>query len=451
MIKKYFGYEDKEELAEKMTQNHVKRDSYCHYSVDTLDFGKILDGALESKNRLLKSINVESKFDEKGRFFIKLKDFEDEGYKERQFDIFRSGLDFKERILLSNFKKEDLLKGRLSEHVFVGSINKEFNEGEKAGRVLRKAFKALHDGDAAKAEAIVQKYSLINNESVNGYLVLSVNPLDFLSMSWGQSWGSCLDAGGEYETGTLAWALDEYSLLTFLISESDYDKLNEDEYVEKKWRKVLVWDSDYTNLLGNRGYPYCGENLTTESVLSLFPFTFQSNDSSKIVNRIAVRQLGQCYNDVSSGNKIMLFSNTDIESFTNLKENRPKFYLGKAVPCLECNSGIEALSEGFTGSCCSPFEECEFCGEMWDSSEMYYVEDADCSVCEDCLDNSFVFSEEEGEHILLDNAVYCENISDYVHKENPKLTFCSVCNEGIFNSTNVDDLCEDCLEERQEG
>jgi len=452
MIKDYFGYLTPEELDEKMKLAHEERDAYLPYDVRELDFVKTITKAKEAKEKLLSSLSpeVREKFDEKGRAFIKVEDLEDEDYRIKAVQKFRGDLDYKERAYLFEFTEKEFLEGKVEKDKLVVIDDQEtltISAGSRMGRVLRKIYKKAGFSDD-HIERIVQAYSLINNEKVSGYLVLSVNVFDFFTMSWGQNWSSCMDAGGEYETGSLSWATDSTSFIGYLISEEDHDIIiNEETTHQKRWRKMFTLDETKSMLLANRGYPYDGETLTRELILSVFPFhyCYDSKEYAGLHNRIIASSKGQLYNDVIRGNKVMLFTNVEYEQL-GTGDERTKFFFGEEVLCLKCSRYL-AQQDAFMGECCHATAYCECCDEVVEESESTWLDLEEMSVCDHCLSEYFCFSEVELEYIHIDEAVWVDSLDTYVREDDPLLRYCEDCGEAVYDNGKV---CTDCLENRAE-
>lgn len=90
--------------------------------------------------------------------------------------------------------------------------------------------------------------------------VISVNPIDYLLMSNGNTWTSCHtinktngDSGyhGAYCGGTFSYMLDSTSIVTYVIAE---DETEHPELCKKIYRNMMHWDNDGI-LLQGRVYP----------------------------------------------------------------------------------------------------------------------------------------------------------------------------------------------------
>lgn len=101
---------------------------------------------------------------------------------------------------------------------------------------------------------------LIQETKIKGKLCLSINPLDFLSVSANAAgWRSCHSLDGDYRAGNLAYMTDKSTLIAYLKSDED-TKIegfpNNVLWNSKKWR-MLVFISNSDNMMfAGRQYPF---------------------------------------------------------------------------------------------------------------------------------------------------------------------------------------------------
>lgn len=116
-------------------------------------------------------------------------------------------------------------------------------------------------------------HSMVLNDKVsNSNLVLSIHPLDFLTMSDNDSgWSSCMswEDDGCYHTGTIEMMNSNLVLCTYLESSSknyifySVEKNKPEEKIEwnnKKWRQLFYVNNKIA--VGGKAYPRQDENLT---------------------------------------------------------------------------------------------------------------------------------------------------------------------------------------------
>ena len=105
----------------------------------------------------------------------------------------------------------------------------------------------------------------INPLKITRHTIISVNPLDYLTMSFGRRWASChtIDKEnlrnssntyeGQYCSGTLSYLLDKASVIFYTV-ESSYSG-NEFETQDKIQRVMFHFNEDFTAMVEGRVYP----------------------------------------------------------------------------------------------------------------------------------------------------------------------------------------------------
>ena len=84
----------------------------------------------------------------------------------------------------------------------------------------------------------------------NMYFIISLNPLDYLTMSMGVNWHSCHSiAHGGWKGGCLSYMLDTTSIITYVLTDLE-DSLHE---VPKVYRQMFHYDNGL--FMQNRLYP----------------------------------------------------------------------------------------------------------------------------------------------------------------------------------------------------
>lgn len=88
--------------------------------------------------------------------------------------------------------------------------------------------------------------------------VISLNPLDYLTMSFGVSWNSCHSiSGGAYKGGCLSYMLDGTSMITFVISNNDDSPIHE---IPKLYRQMYHYEDNL--FIQSRLYPQGNDGAT---------------------------------------------------------------------------------------------------------------------------------------------------------------------------------------------
>lgn len=146
----------------------------------------------------------------------------------------------------------------------------------KPGSKLLKSFKKFQSNQSILrwVQDTASKY--IQEDKVEGYLYLSVDPRDFLTLSENNSnWTSCHSLDGDYRAGNLSFMVDNTTIIAY-IANKEKEKLkctpNQIKCHNKKWRMLVHTNLD-TNIYYSRPYPFEHEtllNIVHETISSLF-------------------------------------------------------------------------------------------------------------------------------------------------------------------------------------
>lgn len=107
-------------------------------------------------------------------------------------------------------------------------------------------------------DKVFAQYSdLVSDLKRKMYFVISLNPLDYLTMSFGVSWVSCHNiSGGGYMGGCLSYMLDKTSIITFVVNELE-GNIHE---IPKYYRQMVHYDNGL--FVQNRLYPQGNDGAT---------------------------------------------------------------------------------------------------------------------------------------------------------------------------------------------
>lgn len=300
---------------------------------------------------------------------------------------------------------------------------------------------------------------------------ISLNFVDFLLMSNGDSWHSCHnieDANdpGCYCSGTISYALDECSFVFYTVDAS-YSG-NSIELQPKHQREIFGYNDEV--FVQSRLYPqsldagaeqiYADIRAIVQKIIAdcLEKPNLWIKTTSDVNEIVEQGEDATCYPDWESGNPGCKHC-----SISTLKMRPPertkRIILGAQPICIECGSYHDIDN---SINCCNSGRRCEKCGERIEPDEERWVGDycycADCTVyCEDC-----------GNYEVYDDAIevcktsrwgrasyyvceYCYNNGSYhkcsecgdmwreddMDKTEEGNWYCPECNNGWFE-------CEDC-------
>lgn len=132
-----------------------------------------------------------------------------------------------------------------------------------AGSKLSKSFKHFlpDDNTTRWAQDTASRY--IQEGKIEGYLYISVDPRDFLTISENaENWTSCHSLDGDYRAGNLNYMVDETTLVCYIADEEKkhYDCLpNGMNWYSKKWRMLVHKNSNI--IYYDKQYPFKSDIL----------------------------------------------------------------------------------------------------------------------------------------------------------------------------------------------
>lgn len=187
----------------------------------------------------------------------------------------------------------------------------EFKVGAKVSRIFAKLVNKNYVHD------IQTKYSMfLQKLKAKGKAVVSIDPIDYLTMSENKSgWRSCHALDGEYRTGTLAYMVDESTMIGYVKTSEDV-VINNDKlvpYSNKTWRQVVVVNKGLDFSIQGRQYPSEMPNNSTgisDLMINCFtelkqvPYTFTKESCSmldRVIHDADHEDERLWYNDFSAG------------------------------------------------------------------------------------------------------------------------------------------------------
>ena len=178
----------------------------------------------------------------------------------------------------------------------------------QGAKMLKSFKKFLTNQETVRwAQDMASRY--IQENKIEGYLYLSVDPRDFLTLSEnGSNWWSCQSLDGDYRSGNLSYMVDNTTLIAYIAGEKKHFRsLPRDcEWFDKKWR-MLIHTNRHTCVYYNRQYPYTSSNLlneTHEMLINLLKvnFTEPMDYGFKVVTGQFGKRL-MTYNQINAGGR----------------------------------------------------------------------------------------------------------------------------------------------------
>lgn len=376
--------------------------------------------------------------------------------------------------------------------------------GMKTSRFVRGAFAKLGiNVDSKEFLEVFAPYadciSAVKNEMQ--HVIISANPADFLTMSYGTNWASCHilnpsvactfegdSYSGCYKAGCLSYMNDGASIIVYALEELPED-LSALPMQRKLVRNMFHVNLKTSAIMQSRFYPYGKNDYRFDAFRSLVQSVFAicmgvpnhwklshgRNDEDFRTSSYSLHYPDYHYSD----NGI----NTSVPSCVDETINASNMaFIGNQAYCLSCGEDIVDEAECIFCDRCDDSRgvRCACCGERVDEIELYYCEDtgdyrcAECSwYCEDCDRNfsnnsdyeylngvricmgclecgDYVQCDDCGEWMHVDDAYYTEDgehcFCEYHYNRLPK---CDICGNTYIsddlNDTEDGKVCDDCL------
>ena len=260
---------------------------------------------------------------------------------------------------------------------------------------------------------IAQLGDAINPLKFSRHTIISVNPIDYLTMSFGYKWSSChtIDTcgyrdnhsfSGEYSAGTISYMLDNSSMIFYTVDPA-YDG-TEFELQDKMQRCVFAIGQD--KLYEGRVYPD-GRDGGDQSLAAQFRAVMQKviADALGVTNmwnnkkgtdeccKVLNNDNGCAYNDWRYYNDCNMSYLKDGNEI-----NEIAFYINSA-PISIVYGEYHSVENSIEGDD-EDYVTCERCGNRIYRDDAIYVEEADCYFCDsECASEA--------------GYEYCSDICDY--------------------------------------
>ena len=354
------------------------------------------------------------------------------------------------------------------------SANIKIARGMKPSRAIRRYFEAIGAHRIEDFERMYARLSdALSDRMLKRTLVLSIHPMDYLRMSYGNSWKSCHHIGerGCYHAGTLSYLMDESSMVATLLPTEFKGKT----YEQAKINRMMFFLNEEGDILQSRLYPQTRipelETILAKEVAAKIKECLKIEGEYKaVVEDTAcdryVWSIGQHYHDYNCDNYG--------QRIWSVRTTPKQFKIGHAGVCIcsgelntsrghlivnhdrvvqkikyRCpNSGKEfknkdcATLNPADGKYYKEYYTCPECGAThFDKNEVY---------CPECRKTHKMVCDCGSEEIYLvyQGKAYCK---DCAARE---LAFCEDCGEveNRQRLTECDNrlLCEDCMEQYED-
>jgi hypothetical protein len=313
----------------------------------------------------------------------------------------------------------------------------------------------------------------VNPLKITQKAVISINPVDYLRMSMGNSWKSChtidkkgidrrsgSDYSGCYSGGTLSYMLDQPSLIFYTV---DPDYKGNDYEMQDKWTRCMFHVGE-GKIIQGRMYPQDNDGCNSASdeprhiVQQAIADAWGINNywNNKKGTEAASQYIdsdGVNYHDYQYYTTCNLSYPKDYE--LNTKEITvgahpicihcgEEYFWSEAIECEDCYRHINSY-------------ECASCGCEIDEDDAIEYEGQ--YYCTDCVSRC-IDTEEFIPNDVLENGEYVYMEGDYDHDTgwysddyiSEYTTICDICGERHWDSDmyyiDETDVCESCAEDK---
>lgn len=197
---------------------------------------------------------------------------------EKEIELDFSGNSAYVKCLISNFYQEitqakvkRFLKSCSNAEVVMNCLNRnvsfenmKFRAGDKISKCIGKILD-LYDITPAEKDSVLIKFSmLIQSVKVKGSAVLSIDPVDYITMSENNSnWESCHSMSGCFKTGPFAYLQDGSTTISYVKPKDDcvftYGDNKTLTYSNKNWRQIVLFSKELKYATQLRQYPYTSQ------------------------------------------------------------------------------------------------------------------------------------------------------------------------------------------------
>lgn len=256
-------------------------------------------------------------------------------------------------------------------------------------------------------------------DSVSTYKVtrptlISVNPLDYLTMSYGKNWNSChsiytKDDAGCYSAGTISYMLDGSSVICFSLDSTD--QIYNYSVHNKVQRNMIHLSDDFTTVVQSRVYPQ--ENDGAADIYGDWRAIIQDVLATclNVPNMWTVKKgtapAGEVIHTVTGSTHYpdyKYFENVNVSRLKGTGSGAVKIRVGHMTICPECGEE-HSVHENICCDYCndSDVTQCEYCGERIRNGDYDRIDVNDYTYCcAECAEN--------------DGYRWCDDISEYVQE-----------------------------------
>ena len=413
------------------------------------------------------------------------------------------------------YYKEQLLDSEMAEMIKQSYPDiKGIAAGQKTSRAVNKLCKFLGVDKRENYERDYAKYSdAINPLDVVRHTILSVNPVDYLLSSNGNSWSSChtLDKNnpngysGCHCSGTMSYLLDGTTMVYYQV-DKEYDG-NDLEFEPKIIRQLFHYKDGV--LVQGRLYPQCNDGKNSlytpiraqlQKIIAdclVAPNLWRKKGGTSACSEV-INSEGTHYRDYTCQSECSV--SRIVKMIPKGRVDNRHMTVGHDIYCTKCGDYHDMESTllcedcydtyGDSGShrcydcgdrydedemylinghwyCCDCSSYCDHCNERVPNSEINYYSDLDMDLCDSCREEDYTECDCCGRLHNNDYITYVESTDEevcnqcldekytYIESEhdyfpNERVKECGCCGRYYVIEEGDKGLCPDCTEEEDE-
>ena len=329
--------------------------------------------------------------------------------------------------------------------------------GQKTSRVINKICTYLGYNKHPDYNREFAKYAdALSPITIKRHTVLSLNPLDYLTMSFGNSWASChtIDKenkrgmpnnySGCYSSGTISYMLDQSSMVFYTV---DASANGEELWNEPKINRQMFHYGE-EKLVQGRLYPQDNDGAQGDELYNSYRAIVQEI----MAQILEVPNLWTVSKGTSAADRFICTYGTHYKDYQNYSnctlsrlkgsENDNYITVGHDPICIYC--GCEHDCEENI-SCCQGNLRCSDCGEYLDEDEAIYIDGE--PYCRDCVSHCECcesYHRQSEYYIESENIYVCEDCFDEYYDT------CTECGDHYrtddLRHINGNAVCDDCLQ-----
>ena len=387
---------NKQSLARELSQIYIP---YTFYSKNDLSFRK--QRLLMDKTQSM----IEQSF--YSDFFLYIVDY--------------PNLSADEKInIMSLFNYDYIISGYLNIDFKLQHYNFSVRRGAKTIRTIQKCLKALGYSNIELFNKWRNDINTINSNQLNEVtLVLSINPIDYMTMSDNQcNWTSCMSwiSPGCHSAGTIEMMNSNVAIVAYLEAKKNFkivlDENNKLIMPNKSWRSLIFCHKQL--LLVGKSYPYYRKDISIEALNFLREVVKESfNWNYQFIN--------QKYKDIKN------FYNNDFLKYYCV----PNYHHGSKKIITYTNGMYNDMIEDTS----SPYWCCR---NVTKGIRINLSGKNTCMCCGEVIDNDNYYEDYDEGYLLS------EKICEYCSKENK----CPICGVINYSTDNKYHLCSnECKED----